>query len=178
MNKALDEQLKMAERHEEIRKQAEERHKKIAAYRDAMMSMTMEERRAYMDEHADEIFGSPGEFKRPEAPPRPSRAMRPPSPPAMEGHADEMFGSPGDMRRPEPPQRPSWAMQGRRGPMDEQADEMFGSPADMRRPEAPQRPPWAMRRPPHPAYGPGPRGPRPPWASPAPESTQEAQSGS
>ena len=85
LNKILDEQLEVANRHEELRKQAEERHRRMAAHRDAMLDMTPQERRVYMKEHANDIFGPPASSRRPSAPPQ-SRSMMPPQlpvPPPM-----------------------------------------------------------------------------------------------
>ncbi len=76
INKALNAQLDMAKRHEEIRKQAEERHKRVAAHRDAMMDMTPLERKAYMDEHASEIFGQSAAVPRSSIPTRPPWMMQ------------------------------------------------------------------------------------------------------
>ena len=39
-----------------MRKQAEERRKEVAAMRIRMMEMSPEERRAYMEEHRDELM--------------------------------------------------------------------------------------------------------------------------
>jgi len=81
LNRALEAQLDIANRHEEIRKQAEKRHKHVAAYRDAMIDMTPQERRAYMDEHASEIFGQSDAAPRSSFPPHPSGMIpHPPSP--------------------------------------------------------------------------------------------------
>ncbi len=85
LNEMLDEQLEVANRHEELRKQAEERHRRMAAHRDAMLEMTPQERRVYMEEHASDIFGQPESDRRPPVPPSPSWMMprQPPVPPYM-----------------------------------------------------------------------------------------------
>jgi len=78
LNKALGAQLGIASRHEIMRKQAEVRHQRVAAHRDAMMGMTSEERRAYMDEYASEIFGQSATTPRSSVPPPPQQMMRHP----------------------------------------------------------------------------------------------------
>ncbi len=92
LNKMLDEQLDIANRHEELRKQAEERHRRMAAHRDAMLDMTPQERRAYMEEHASDIFGRSESDRRPPVPPRPPGMMRrqPPVPPYMDADQGAM----------------------------------------------------------------------------------------
>jgi hypothetical protein len=69
----LNEQVDIASRHEEIRKQAEERRKKMAAMRATMMNMSPEERMVYMEEHRGDLFD---EQNMPQAP-----AGRPAAPP-------------------------------------------------------------------------------------------------
>jgi len=88
LEKMLDEQVDIASRHEELRKQAEERRKKMAAMRATVMDMPPEERRAYMEEHRAELFGERPASQRPERPAPPAwvqNPMRPPVPPAVPG---------------------------------------------------------------------------------------------
>ena len=76
LEKVLQQQIDAANRHEELRKQADERRKKLAAFRATMKNMTPEERRAYMDEHRADLFGPEPENR---ASARPSY----PAPPAL-----------------------------------------------------------------------------------------------
>jgi len=87
MDGMLDEQVEIASRHEELRKQAEERRKEMAAVRTRMMEMAPEERRAYMEAQREALFGEQSMPPQPADPPaRPAwaqRPMRPPVPPAV-----------------------------------------------------------------------------------------------
>jgi len=73
LEEALQRQLDAASRHEEMRKQAEERRRKLAEFRATMNGMSAEERLNYMEEHRDELFGTPAS-----APPRSRTPLRPP----------------------------------------------------------------------------------------------------
>jgi hypothetical protein len=84
MDGMLDEQVDIASRHEEMRLQAEERRRKMAAMRSTLMDMAPEERRAYMQSQREELFGEMTPRQRPTRPAPPPWAqspMRPPVPP-------------------------------------------------------------------------------------------------
>jgi chromosome segregation ATPase len=92
MQRMLEQKVEVANRHEGLRKQADERRKKMVAARAAMADMTPRERMAYMQAHQQELFAVPegmparmprGEARRPmppwarQAPPAVPRAPRP-----------------------------------------------------------------------------------------------------
>jgi hypothetical protein len=92
MQRMLEQKVEIANRHEALRKQADERRKKMVAARAAMADMTPQERMAYMQAHQQELFAVPegmparmprGEARRPmppwarQAPPAVPRAPRP-----------------------------------------------------------------------------------------------------
>jgi hypothetical protein len=85
MEGMLDEQVDIASRHEELRLQAEERRQKMAVMRTTLMDMAPEERRAYMEEQREELFGERAMPQRParrSVPPTwTQNRMRPPAPP-------------------------------------------------------------------------------------------------
>lgn len=110
LSEAIDEQEAMAERHEEMRKQAEERRSRIATHREAMSGMNAEERLDYMEAHRDEIF-PPAEREQRRAPPRqgwsaPSARYRMPPP----------RRSPMWQQYSEPPVPPAWMRSEPRAP--------------------------------------------------------------
>ena len=82
----LEPQDEVASRHEELRKQAEERRNRMAAMRANMMSMPPEERMAYMEKHRSEFVDEQSMPQaaagRPELPPWIQNPMRPSYPPA------------------------------------------------------------------------------------------------
>ena len=85
MESMLEQKVEVANRHEELRKQADERRKKMAVMRAAMADMQPEERRAYLQEHQEEIFAPRGHSRsRMMAPPwaqQPQRMVAPPPAP-------------------------------------------------------------------------------------------------
>jgi hypothetical protein len=84
----LEQKIEMAARHEDMRKQADDRRKKIVAMRTALHGMTPEERRAYIEEHREELFGAANRMQRRHArPPHPPwMQQRPPAPPVPQQH--------------------------------------------------------------------------------------------
>ena len=80
-----EEQVDIASRHEEQRLRAEERRRKLAVMRDTLRDMAPQERRAYMEEQREELFGEQAIPKRPARRPAPpawtQNNMRPPFPP-------------------------------------------------------------------------------------------------
>lgn len=84
MEGMLDEQVDIASRHEELRLQAEERRSKMATMRTTLMGMAPAERRAYMEEQREELFGEMTPPQRPARPAPPAwtqNRMRPPAAP-------------------------------------------------------------------------------------------------
>lgn len=81
MQGMLEKKVEIANRHEELRKQADERRKKMAAMRVAMEDMTPQERSLYMQEHQAELFGSQGNRRPSMRPDMRGVQGRPPSPP-------------------------------------------------------------------------------------------------
>ncbi len=90
MQRMLEQRVEVANRHEELRKQADERRKKMAAMRTAMADMTPQEKMAYMQAHQEEVFGAPAGGQpnlrrgggRPPMPPWARQAPRPVAPSA------------------------------------------------------------------------------------------------
>lgn len=80
MQGLLEQKVEIANRHEELRKQADERRKKMAAVRTAMAGMTPQEKWTYMQEHQEDVFGAAGGMQ----PGIPRAAARPPLPPWMQ----------------------------------------------------------------------------------------------
>lgn len=77
MQRILEQKVEVANRHEELRKQADARRKKMVAARAAMADMTPQEKMAYMQTHRQELFAAPegmparmpgGEARRPMPP--------------------------------------------------------------------------------------------------------------
>ena len=86
MEGMLEEQVNIASRHEELRKQADERRRKMTVMRATLMDMAPEERRAYIEKHREELFGARSAQSRaggmPAPPPWAQHRMRPSAPPA------------------------------------------------------------------------------------------------
>ena len=59
MRRMLEQKVEIANWHEELRKQADERRKKIVAARAVMADMTPQEKMAYMQAHQQELFAAP-----------------------------------------------------------------------------------------------------------------------
>ena len=102
LSEAIDEQDEVASRHEEMRKQAEERRARLAAHREAMSGLTAEEKLDYLEAHRDEIFPSSETGQRR---PAPSRRWQGPS----EGYRmapSRRWQGPSEGYRPPAPRHP------------------------------------------------------------------------
>jgi len=85
MRHMLEQKVEIANRHEELRKQADKRRKKIVAARAVMADMTLQEKMIYMQAHRQELFsdheGMPRHMPRGEVrPPMPPWAQQVPPP--------------------------------------------------------------------------------------------------
>ena len=80
MEEALQKNIDTANRHEEKRKQAEERRKRLITLRETIKGMTPEERRAAIEEYRTEMYGERAAPRRGTQPPRTPRQQQPSAP--------------------------------------------------------------------------------------------------
>lgn len=82
MEEALQKNIDTANRHEEKRKQAEERRKRLITLRETIKDMTPEERRAAIEEYRTEMYGERAATRRVAAPKRAPLQPQPSAPPS------------------------------------------------------------------------------------------------